>query len=151
MSPQSLSFAKLLMMSSAPAKSEGDARYTQHDPFIQSTLTHTISTPICIRNTFLLRRTYIASAPPFLLKRSVECLIREREREQNRSMNEKGLAIVPGPQSSSSQFFDACYHYTNFERETDCEQSTSNATTNSIAQKSQCRTARRVSELPAAF
>ena len=30
---------------------------------------------------------------------------------------------MSGPQSFSSQFFDACYHYTNFERETDCKQS----------------------------
>ena len=34
----SLSFAKLVMMSSAPAKSAGDARYVSKDPFIQSTL-----------------------------------------------------------------------------------------------------------------
>ena len=52
MSPGSLSFAKLVMMSSAPAKSTGDARYASQDPFIQSTLFHTISTPICIRNVF---------------------------------------------------------------------------------------------------
>ena len=35
-------------MSSTPAKSAGDARYAYQDPFIQSTLSHTISTPICI-------------------------------------------------------------------------------------------------------
>ena len=34
--PGSLSFAKLAMMSSAPAKSEGDARYASQDPFIHS-------------------------------------------------------------------------------------------------------------------
>ena len=34
--PGSLSFAKLVMMSSAPAKSAGDARYVSQDPFIQS-------------------------------------------------------------------------------------------------------------------
>ena len=34
MSPGSLSFAKLAMMSSAPAKSAGDARYASQDPFI---------------------------------------------------------------------------------------------------------------------
>ena len=45
----SLSFAKLVMMSSAPAKSAGDARYASQDPFIQPTFSHTISTPICIR------------------------------------------------------------------------------------------------------
>ena len=44
----SLSFAKLVMMSSTPAKSAGDARYAFQDPFIQTTLSHTISTPICI-------------------------------------------------------------------------------------------------------
>ena len=32
--PGSLSFAKLVMMSSAPAKSAGDARYMSQDPFI---------------------------------------------------------------------------------------------------------------------
>ena len=32
--PGSLSFAKLVMMSSAPAKSAGDARYASQDPFI---------------------------------------------------------------------------------------------------------------------
>ena len=51
--PGSLSFAKLVMMSSAPAKSAGDARYMSQDPFIQST-SHTISTPICIRSAFFL-------------------------------------------------------------------------------------------------
>ena len=45
--PGSLSFANLVMMSSAPAKSAGDARYTSQDPFIQSTLSHKIPTPIC--------------------------------------------------------------------------------------------------------
>ena len=53
----SLSFAKLVMMSFTPAKSAGDARYASQDPFIQSTLPHTIPTPICIRNAFFLRRT----------------------------------------------------------------------------------------------
>ena len=47
-SPGSLSFAKLVTMSSAPAKSAGDARYAFQ--FIQSTLSHTISSPICIRS-----------------------------------------------------------------------------------------------------
>ena len=36
MSPGPLSFAKLVMMSSARAKSAGDARYASQDPFIQS-------------------------------------------------------------------------------------------------------------------
>ena len=56
MSPGSPSFDKLVMMSSAPAKSARDARYMSQDPFIQSTLPHTISTPICIRSGFFLRR-----------------------------------------------------------------------------------------------
>ena len=34
-SPCSLSFAKLVMMSSAPAKYAGDARYASQDSFIQ--------------------------------------------------------------------------------------------------------------------
>ena len=55
--PGSLSFAKLVVMSSAPAKSSGDPRYASQDPIIQSTLSHTISTPICIRSEFFLRRT----------------------------------------------------------------------------------------------
>ena len=37
MSPGSLSFAKLVMMSSTSAKSLGEARYVSQDPFIQST------------------------------------------------------------------------------------------------------------------
>ena len=52
MSPGHLSFTKLVMISPAPAKSAGDARYASQDPFIQSTLSHIISTPICIRSTF---------------------------------------------------------------------------------------------------
>ena len=36
--PGSLSFAKLMLMSSTPAKCAGDARYESQDPFIQSTL-----------------------------------------------------------------------------------------------------------------
>ena len=55
--PGSLSFAKLVMMSSAPAKPAGDARNVSQDPFIQSTLSHTISTPICLRSAFSLHRT----------------------------------------------------------------------------------------------
>ena len=35
MSPGSLSFAKLVMMSSAPAKPVGDARYASQEPIIQ--------------------------------------------------------------------------------------------------------------------
>ena len=48
------------MMSSAPAKSAGDARYVSQHPFIQSTLSHTISTPIRIRRAFFLRRIRLA-------------------------------------------------------------------------------------------
>ena len=44
-------------MPSAPAKSAGDARCASQDPFIQSTLPHTISTPICFSSAFFLRRT----------------------------------------------------------------------------------------------
>ena len=36
--PGSLSFAKLVMMSSAPAKSAGGARYASQDPFIHSVI-----------------------------------------------------------------------------------------------------------------
>ena len=56
MSPGSLSFTKLVMMSSAPVKSARDARYASQDPFMQSMLSHTIATPICISNVFILRR-----------------------------------------------------------------------------------------------
>ena len=59
MSPGSLSFAKLVVMSFAPAKSAEDTRYASQDPFIQSTLSHTSSTPICIRSAFFLRRTQL--------------------------------------------------------------------------------------------
>ena len=44
--PGSLSFAKLVMMSSIPAKSPGDTRYASQDPFIQSTFPTTVLTPI---------------------------------------------------------------------------------------------------------
>ena len=54
--PGSLSFAKLVMMSPAAAKSAGDARYASQYPFNQSTLSHSISTPICIRSAFFLCR-----------------------------------------------------------------------------------------------
>ena len=39
-----------------PANSADNARYTAKDPFIQSMLFHTISTRICIRSAFFLRR-----------------------------------------------------------------------------------------------
>ena len=57
MSLGSLPFVKLGTMSSAPAKSAGDPRYSSQDPFIQSTLSDIISTPICVRSAFFLRRT----------------------------------------------------------------------------------------------
>ena len=52
--PGSLSFAQ-----STPAKSPGDARYASKDPCTESTLARTISTLICIRCAFLLRRTQL--------------------------------------------------------------------------------------------
>ena len=55
--PGSLSFAKLVMMSSAPEKSAGDVRYASQDPFIHGNQRRPISTPICIGGTFFLRRT----------------------------------------------------------------------------------------------
>ena len=57
MSAGSLSFAKLVMMSSAPAnlRRMPDTRPKIHG--IQSTLSHTISTPI--RSAFFLRRTQL--------------------------------------------------------------------------------------------
>ena len=48
---------KLVIMSSAPAKSAGGARYMSQDPFIHGNerlLSHKISTPICIRSAFFL-------------------------------------------------------------------------------------------------
>ena len=57
--PGSLSFAKLAMVSSAPEKSAGDARYASQDPFTHSLidwLPHTISTPKAIRSALFLRR-----------------------------------------------------------------------------------------------
>ena len=51
--PGSLSFAKLVMMSFAPAKSAGmPDTGPKIRSFRQSTLSHTISTPIFIRSTF---------------------------------------------------------------------------------------------------
>ena len=55
--PGSLSFAKLMIISSAPANSVGGARCASQDPFFQSTLSHTISTPVCIRSALFLHRT----------------------------------------------------------------------------------------------
>ena len=44
-------------MSSTPAKSAGGARYASQATFIHSTLSHTISSPICTRSAFFLGRT----------------------------------------------------------------------------------------------
>ena len=63
MSPGSLSFANLVMMSSASANSAGggggggEGCEIRVPRSIQSTLCHAISTPICIRSGFFLRRT----------------------------------------------------------------------------------------------
>ena len=56
--PGSLSFAKLVMMSSASSKSAGDARYTTQDPFIKSELSPTIHTLICIRTVFMWQKAF---------------------------------------------------------------------------------------------
>ena len=48
----------LVMMSSAPAKYAGDARYASQDPVIRW-LSHTISTPNAIRSTFFLTQLII--------------------------------------------------------------------------------------------
>ena len=57
--PDSLSFAKLVMMPFAPAKSAGEARYASQDPFILAINVRCpiISSQICIRSAFFLRRT----------------------------------------------------------------------------------------------
>ena len=52
-------FAKLV-----DAKSVGDARYTSQDPFIQSTLSHTILTPIYIWSAFFLPQMQIGFSQP---------------------------------------------------------------------------------------
>ena len=55
----SLLFAKLVMVSSAPAKSAEDARYTSQDPFIHlliDRLSHAISTPNTIKSAFFLHQ-----------------------------------------------------------------------------------------------
>ena len=71
LTPGFLSFAKLVMMSSAPGESAGDDRYASQDPFIQSTfiqstLAHTISIPIrlyyqCVLSMFNAINSYIFS------------------------------------------------------------------------------------------
>ena len=61
--PGSLSFAKLVMLSPAPANSAGDARYASQDPFIHSLIdrvSHTISAPnATVRDAFFLCRTQL--------------------------------------------------------------------------------------------
>ena len=57
--PGSLSFAKLVMMSSAPAKSAGNPRYASQDPFIHCINVVPHKTPICIRSALLLHRTQL--------------------------------------------------------------------------------------------
>ena len=57
----SLSFAKLVMMSSAPTQSAGDARHASQDPLINlliDRLSHTISTPNAIRSGFCIQQSY---------------------------------------------------------------------------------------------
>ena len=51
-----------VMMPTAPAKtSAGDARYASQDPFIPAiNIVHTISTPICIKSAFFLRRVQLS-------------------------------------------------------------------------------------------
>ena len=55
--PGAPSFAKLVMMSSTPAKSAGDTRYGSQDPFRIRWFSHTISTPNATSSAFFLRRT----------------------------------------------------------------------------------------------
>ena len=60
--PGSHSFAKLVMMSSAPAKSAGDARYAFQDPFIIPSFVHCplqsrLQTQLGVRS--FLRRTQL--------------------------------------------------------------------------------------------
>ena len=68
----SISGSLSFVMSSAPAKkntkSAGDARYASQDPSVhsgnnESTLSHTISTPIRIRSAFFLGRTQLTIIP----------------------------------------------------------------------------------------
>ena len=59
--PGSLSFAKLVMISSAPAKSVGGRQIRiPRSIHSRSMLSHTILTPICIRSAFfLVERNYV--------------------------------------------------------------------------------------------
>ena len=57
--PSLFLLCQVVMMSSAPVKSAADARYASQDLFIQSMLSHTISTPICIRSAFFLLRAHV--------------------------------------------------------------------------------------------
>ena len=68
-----------MMMPSARAKSAGYARCASQDPFVDSNIIIIISTPICIRSAFFLRRmqvvpkiyNYTFSCPRFLPGRCV--------------------------------------------------------------------------------
>ena len=49
----SLSFAKLVIMSSAPAKSVGDARYTSQDPFIHYPIQSRLQSVLGVRSFYI--------------------------------------------------------------------------------------------------
>ena len=53
--PGSLSFAKLVMMSSAPVKSAGDARYASQDPFIRCAVQSRLQTQLGVRSFYVER------------------------------------------------------------------------------------------------
>ena len=55
MSPGSLSFAKLVMMSSALAKSAGDARYASQDPFIHCPIQSRLQSVLEVRSLYVER------------------------------------------------------------------------------------------------
>ena len=74
--PGSLSFAKLVMMSSTPAKSAGDASYSVRVPrsihSLTDHLSHTISTPIRISTAFFLHQMQQV-LPLFLQEKTHTC------------------------------------------------------------------------------
>ena len=53
--PGSLSFAKLVMMSHAPAKSAGDARYASQDPFIRCIIQSRLQSVLGVRSFYVER------------------------------------------------------------------------------------------------
>ena len=57
--PVSLFFAKLMMMSSAPEKSAGDARYATQDPFIHRLIQSRIQFVLGVRSFYVERRTWL--------------------------------------------------------------------------------------------